>query len=80
MYAATGLTYQEFAETMMFTKVRGPIGGGREDAYQLMQVMAVFAAQRGTAFNPRDYMTWLPEPEQFSDEDLEEYDPEDDDG
>lgn len=79
MQAATGLTYQELAETMVFTKVRGPIGGGREDAYAVMQAMAVFAAQRNQAFDPRDYMTWLPEPEKFTDEDEEPYDPDNDD-
>lgn len=77
MYAATGLTYQELAETMMFTKIRGPIGSGREDAYAVMQAMAVFAAQRGTAFNARDYLYWLPEIEP-DDEDDEPYDPDED--
>jgi len=78
MFAATGMTYGELVEAMVFTKIRGPIGSGREDAYQLMQMQAIFAAQRGTAFDPRDYMTWLPEPDQFTDEDFEEYDPEND--
>ena len=79
MFAATGMTYDELVEAMVFTKIRGPIGHGREDAYQLMQAMAVFAAQRGTAFNPRDYMTWLPEPDVWTEEDEEPYDPENDD-
>jgi len=78
MYAATGLTFQELAETLAFTKIRGPIGSKREDAYALMQAMAVFAAQQGKAFNARDYLYWLPEPEP-DDEDDEEYDPELDD-
>jgi len=76
MFADTGLTYQELIETMVFTKIRGPIGSTREDAYAVMQAMAVFCAQRGTAFNARDYLYWLPEPE--PEEDEEEYDPEND--
>ena len=63
---------------MVFAKIRGPIGGAREDAYALMQAKASIAAQRGEAFNGRDYMSWLPEPEP-DDEDDEPYDPELDD-
>lgn len=76
MAAATGLTYAELIETMAFTRIRGPIGSKREDAYALMQMMATFAAQRGTKFNARDYMWWLPELEPEPDEDDELYDPE----
>jgi hypothetical protein len=76
MYTVTGLTFQELAETLAFTKIRGPIGSKREDAYALMQVMASFAAQQGKAFNARDYLYWLPEPE--PDEDDEPYDPDED--
>jgi len=77
MFATTGMTYGELVEAMAFTKIRGPIGTGREDAYQLMQMQAVFAAHGGKAFNPRDYMSWLPNPE-VDDEDDEPYDPDND--
>ena len=71
------MTRTELVEAMVFAKIRGPIGGAREDAYALMQAKASIAAQRGEAFNGRDYMSWLPEPE--PDEDDEPYDPELDD-
>lgn len=75
--AATGMTRRQFVEAMVFQKIRGPIGGPREDAYALMA--AVFAAGPRKNTSVRDFLHWLPDPDEDDDPDDDEpYDPETD--
>lgn len=43
---------------MAFARIRGPIGGDRDDAYALMQA----AFTNGQRRAPKDFMWWLVEP------------------
>jgi len=59
------LSPQQFVEWLAFAKIRGPIGGGREDAYALMQASFTAGTQKVGA---KDFMWWLASAESDDDD------------